>query len=200
VHSSMMLVLLTLPLGCACIRHSEPTGMSGLGFALGAQHIGNVKEALGPGELLHSGDAGTAETSICFQTDLGEVIVFASNDEMAGPDLELTGIRLHRAGPEDSDCRMLKLDSRIVLSNGLRLGLTRREVESAIGVPLDPDGTASSCTQVPFHKGTAEPWINAKGCFRPGEEPYYNICNTVTAKFETDKALSIELTRIRSVC
>ena len=194
-------VLVAAEFGCASVARSQPANVSALGLKLGTHTLDDVVARLGNAERVYTGDASTAETSVCYQAGHGEVIVFASNDEMGGRNLELTDIRLHVVGQGDRDCLKLVRDSPISLSNGLRLGLTKAQVRSTIGVCL-AIGAHGRCVKVPFRKGTPgyKRWAGAKGCYRDGEAPYYSVCTTVAAKFEGDKAVWIQVTRIESVC
>jgi len=173
-----------------------------LGLKLGTVGLHDVISKLGPAKLARTGDASTSETSLCYHTKAGEFLVFASNNEMAGPNLELTAIRLSQSPPLESECAEYSAEKALRLSNGLGLGSTEAEVKAAAEGEPSPEGGYVACSKHLFMKGTPayDRWANAKGCFAEGEEPYFSVCTGLSARFEDGRAVWIQISRIESVC
>jgi hypothetical protein len=121
---------------------------------------------------------------------------------MAGPNLELTAIRLSKYPPPGRKCAQHPAESALHLSNGLGLGSTETEVTAAAKGEVSLEGGHVACSKHLFEKGTPEydRWANAKACFSEGEEPYYSVCTGLSAKFEDGRAVWVEVSRIESVC
>ncbi|MDH4073668.1 MAG: hypothetical protein OEV41_11270 [Gammaproteobacteria bacterium] len=173
-----------------------------LGLEPGAVGLNDVVSKLGPTELVRTGDASTSETSVCYQTNAGEFVVFASFSEMGGPDLDLTAIRLSASAPPGRKCARHPAKEPLAFSNGLKLGSTEADIKKHAPGPANADGDFVACSKRFFEKGTPEyeRWANSEGCFREGEEPYYSVCSGLSAKFEDGRAVWIQLNRIESVC
>ena len=173
-----------------------------LGLELGAVGLHDVISKLGPAKLVRTGDASTSETWLCYHSKAGEFLIFASNSEMAGPNLELTAIRLSKSPPSESECAEYSAEKPLRLSNGLGLGSTEPEIEAATAGKPSPKGGYIICSKHLFKKGTPEydRWASAKGCFLEGEEPYFSVCTGLFAKFEKGHAVWVQISRIESVC
>jgi len=175
-----------------------------LGLVLGQHTLEDAVALLGPAARTHTGDAGESETSVCYRTSRGEVITFASTTEMAGGSLELTSVRLSSAVPPEGECGTLTR-APVHLANGIGLGMTRAKIEGLLGVGLRGGPgylEQSTCTRVPFEKGTAEydRWAKAPGCFADGESPHYRVCVSVAVRLKKGRAVWIEIARSETVC
>lgn len=194
--------LLPLVIACVVAGRTAVPDVSALGLVLGRHQLDDVVAALGPAKIVRTGDAGESEASVCYRTAKGEVLAFVSYTEMA-TGLELTAIRLGGAQALHGECSPLK-QPLPRLSNGLRLGMTRAQIEAALGVALQeaPEGFQYSiCSPEPFEKGTDDydRWANTK-CFPEGVVPHADICTSVTVRLRKGRAVLLEVSRIEAVC
>jgi hypothetical protein len=149
---SRLFVLLAL--ACSGAGQVSPRPVSAIGLVLGQHTLDDVVATLGPARIVHTGDAGESESSVCYRTSNGEALAFASTSEMAVPWLQLTAIRLGKLSQLQGGCSPLKQPP-VRFSNGIGLGMTRREIEAALGDALQEGEKYlehTKCVAVPFKK------------------------------------------------
>lgn len=194
----------SLVVACVVTGKAAAQDVSALGLVLGRHTLENVVAVVGPARQVHTGDAGESESSVCYRTSSGEVLAFASNSEMAVPPLQLTAIRLGKVSQLQGACSPLT-GPPVRFSNGIGLGMTRRQIEAALGDALQQGPVyleQHKCVAVPFKKGTEEydRWANAPLCFEAGEAPHSNVCVSLAVQLENGRAVWLEASRVESVC
>lgn len=185
--------------------------MSLLGISLGHANLASVQEKLGRAKVWGDGDAGSAETKVCYTTRGADPVVleFASNAEMAGPpENNVTTIRILRGATyqERSKCPSLTISaSELRADNGLQLGLDQATVRKILGPPTGTIGSKWDYSWnvdqlLPASDKNYQYWIAKKDeCF-DGKSPFFTISSGITVRFDGGAVVSLTFRRIESMC
>jgi hypothetical protein len=128
-------------------------------FSLGAfagrfeeTRLDAVREAVGEGTIRHQGDAAGSIYWLCYRRAQQRLWV-VSHGEMGGPDHLVTEIVEEVTQKDDgasTDCAIIpEKFSPVVFDSKLRLGMSRREVMTALGPPSKSEGAQIAY----FHAG-----------------------------------------------
>lgn len=129
------------------LEHVAPTVVKRLAthFSLGAlagrfeeTRLGAVRDAIGEGTIQHQGDAGASIYWLCYRRPQHRLWV-VSGGEMGGPDHLVTEIVeeiTDKDAGASTDCATIpERFSPVVFDSKLHLGMSRREVITALGPP-----------------------------------------------------------------
>ncbi|MGA2426206.1 MAG: hypothetical protein ABSG07_19550 [Terriglobales bacterium] len=182
-----------------------------LGVTLGRSNLAEVQATLGRARLWSDGDASTAEGKVCYVTQEpdAEVVIFASNLEMAGPpENQVTDIRISKSSAyvQRAKCLPLPISAeKVHTKSGLGIGLSHRDIRRILATPQSatPKGWEYSWSidvPLPASDKYYEYWRSReKECF-DGKEPFFSIGSTITVEFEGDAVTALSLSRGESIC
>jgi len=212
---AFLMVVATLVGGSALAsaRELSAQSLTVLGVqAGGTSTLDDVVIRFGKAELWHSGDASESEYKICYRVvdDSGEVIlVFGSSGGMASPKGQVTSIRLlsHTvAFAQRGRCALMASQrGPLAAANSLSLGMSRAQVTSLFKQKTTSAlGTLQyeSCNQ--RYMAESDPafksWVGKAQCFKDPRRPVLDDCANIQIKFRNDRASSISLNGIQSIC
>jgi hypothetical protein len=181
-----------------------------LGITLGESNLDNVQAKLGRARVWGDGDAGTAETKVCYLRNGTDSIalIFASNAEMAGSSQQVTDIRIVKrpAYKDSANCQRFDIaEEQVHTISGLRLGIDGGEIRRILGQPSESKNGQwnydwSVDRPLPESDKNYEYWsARRQGCFE-GKTPYYTIVSSITVRFERELVVEIAIRRIDSIC
>ena len=211
----MLMALATVTAGSALASASELSAqsLSILGVqAGGSTTLDEVLVRFGKTDRWHSGDASESAHKICYRiaNHSDEVIlVFGSAGGMASPKGQVTSIHLfsHTAAyPQRARCaQMTNQRASLAVENGLALGMSQARVKSLFKQKATTTRGAlryESCKQryIAESDPAFKSWVGKTQCFKDSRRPVFDDCASVNIEFSGDRASSIRLNGIQSVC
>ena len=105
------------------------------GFELGTVTLATIQKALGPAQLVETGEAGEYTASVCYRVPGGVVMFFAG--EMDGPEHNLSGFGFAKK-PDRNPCSKWPTALAVpdLIIGGLHLGISVSEFTRIVGVPI----------------------------------------------------------------
>ena len=201
-----------LAMGAEASRTIGDESVTLLGIRIGTHLFKDVTARLGKAEPWHTGDAGLAESKLCYRAPSpdGEVIVvFASNSEMAVPRFKVTAVRIYSPKVPFSArrrCAVLNVDaSELRTENGLALGLSPEKFQEILWPKRrSKNGSLHYDTCRNRYMEKNDPyfsrWVGRAECFSNPARPYVTECSGVEAHFDKNTATFLEVARGDSVC
>ncbi len=192
-----------LLISSAVIAAGLPVGARSLGgIEVGRSALMDVQAKIGAGAVMHSGDATASEESVCYQDGI-VVVRFFSDSEMATGG-GISSVSLEQS-PNASGCGAWPGTIPPVFSNGLKVGMTRDEVEKILGKAPDvqgPEWKYATAFQKPLAQNDPvyEKWKAEKRACSEGNEPFVNVTDTISIFFLNGKTSMIEVSRAKSIC
>ena len=211
----MLMALATVTAGSALASASELSAqsLSILGVqAGGSTTLDEVLVRFGKTDRWHSGDASESEHKICYRIANHSdevVLVFGSSGEMASPKGQVTSIHLfsHKAAyPQRARCALMTNHrAPLAVANGLSLGMALAQVKSLFKQTATSTlGTLryESCNQryIAESDPAFKNWVGKVQCFKDSRRPVVDDCASVNVEFSGDRASSIRLNGIQSIC
>jgi hypothetical protein len=174
-----------------------------LGFAIGHASLKDVQAKLGSAKIERVSREEESDTAMCYVSPVdGTVLVFYSGAMGGWKDITWFAIWSREAAyPHPSQCASSTLVSQnLATASGLRLGLTKNELEEIAGRPMKVGPASAKYEYICRRKMTGEEIKGFKDVnnWDVTSDPYFDRMSWIEVQYVNSAASRLEIGRIES--
>ena len=169
-----------------------------LGFSLGKDSLDDVRRALGPSETKRCSQEESSPVEICYRCPGPDEATVVFSSGFSGAWRVLDGFKI--IAPEEASschrsCPVVGIPAAgIETMAGLRLGLTRREVEHLLGTPNSVTNDRLSYQWSFRQRMTEEELGRQSEAFgSPVTDPYFDVLDTVELILSGNRVVAVDV-------